>query len=48
MGHIACIGRNINAQKVSVRKPEGKQQLVRSRRRWQNTIKIGLEEIGSL
>ena len=32
--------------KVSVRKPEGKRPLGRPGRRWEDNIKIGLEEVG--
>ena len=33
-------------QKVLVRKPEGKKPLGRPRRRWEDTIKMDLEEVG--
>ena len=32
--------------KVSVGKPEGKRPLGRSRRRWEDNIKLDLEEVG--
>jgi hypothetical protein len=32
--------------RVLVEKPEGKRQLVRPRRRWENNIKMDLQEIG--
>ena len=32
--------------KVLVRKPEGKRPLVRPRRRWEDNIKMHLEEVG--
>jgi len=34
----------INAFKVLVGKPEGKRQLERHRRRWENNIKINLQK----
>jgi len=33
-------------QRVLVRKPEGKRPLERPRRRWENNIKIDLQEVG--
>ena len=33
-------------QKVLVGKPEGKKPLGRPRRRWENNIKMNLEEVG--
>ena len=33
-------------QKVLVKKHEGKRPLGRPRRRWENTIKMGLQEVG--
>jgi hypothetical protein len=35
-----------NAYKLLVRKPEGKRQLGRPRRRWMHSIKMDLGEIG--
>ena len=32
--------------KVSVGKPEGKRPLARPRRRWEDNIKMGLQEVG--
>jgi hypothetical protein len=37
---------NRNACRILVGKPEGKRPLVRSRRRWENNIKMDLREIG--
>jgi hypothetical protein len=36
----------MNAYKILMRKPEGKRQLGRPRRRWVDNIKMGLREIG--
>ena len=35
------------AQKVLVGKPEGKRPLGRPRRRWEDNIKMGLQNVGS-
>jgi hypothetical protein len=42
-GHIACVGEK-NA--VLLGEPEGKRPLGRSRRRWEDNIKVDLREIG--
>ena len=34
------------AYRVLVGKPEGKRQLGRPRRRWEDNIKMGLQEVG--
>jgi hypothetical protein len=44
--HVACMGEERNVYRVFVGKPEGKRRLGRSRRRWEDTIKIDLREIG--
>jgi hypothetical protein len=44
--HVALIGENKNAYRILVRKPEGKRQLGRPRRRWVDNIKMDLREIG--
>ena len=41
-GHIACMGE----MRVLVGKPEGKPPLARPRRKWEDNIKLGLQEIG--
>ena len=43
MKHV-CRGRGVN--RVSVGKPEGKRQLGRPRRRWEDNIKMYLQEVG--
>jgi hypothetical protein len=45
-GHVARIGEKRNAYRILVGKPEGKQQLGRPRRRWEDNIKKDLSEIG--
>jgi len=44
-GHVACMGRE-EVYRVLVGKPEGKRPLGRLRRRWENNIKMGLQEVG--
>jgi hypothetical protein len=44
-GHEARMGEKRNAYRILVGKPEGKRELGR-RRRWTNSIKIDLREIG--
>jgi hypothetical protein len=39
-------GENRNAYRILVGKPEGKRPLGRPRRRWEDSIKIDLREIG--
>jgi hypothetical protein len=45
-GHVARIGENRNAYRLLVGKPEGKRPVRRPRRRWVDSIKIDLLEIG--
>jgi hypothetical protein len=45
-GHVARIGEGRNVYWVLVGKPEGKRPLGRPRRRWEDGIKMDLEEIG--
>jgi hypothetical protein len=40
------MGENMNAYRILVGKPEGKRPLGRPRRRWVNSIKMDLREIG--
>jgi hypothetical protein len=37
---------NVIIYKVLVGKPEGKRPLIKSRRRWEDNIKMDLEEVG--
>ena len=43
-GHVACMEEGRGVHKVLVGKPEGERPLVRPRRRWENNIKMDLQE----
>jgi hypothetical protein len=45
-GHVARMGEDRGVHRVLVRKPEGKRQLGRPRRRWEDNIKMDLQEVG--
>jgi hypothetical protein len=45
-GHVARRGETRNAYRILVAKPEGKRPLGRPRRRWMDSTKIDLTEIG--
>ena len=45
-GHVARMEEGRGVYKVLVGKPEGKRPLGRPRRRWEDNIKIDLEEVG--
>jgi len=45
-GHVARMGERRGAYRVLVEKPEGKRPLGRSRRRWEDNIKMDLLEVG--
>jgi len=45
-GHVARMGEGRGVHRVLVGKPEGKRQLGRFRRRWEDGIKIDLREVG--
>jgi len=45
-GHIAHMGENRGACRVLVRKDEGKRPLGRPRCRWEDNIKMDLQEVG--
>jgi hypothetical protein len=45
-GHIARMGEERKVNKVLVGKPEGKRPLGRTRRRWEDGIRVDLREIG--
>jgi len=45
-GHVACMGERRGIYRVLVGKPEGKSPLGRLRRRWENNIKMDLQEVG--
>ena len=45
-GHVARMEEGRVVRKVLVEKPEGKRPLGRPRRRWEDNIKMDLEEVG--
>jgi hypothetical protein len=45
-GHVACMGEGRGVQRVLVGKPEGKRPLGRPRCRWEDNIKMDLQEVG--
>ena len=45
-GHVAHMGERRGVYKVLVRKPEGKRPFGRPRRRWEDYIKMDLQELG--
>ena len=45
-GHVACMEEGRAVHKVLVGKPDGKRPLGRPRRRWEDNIKMDLEEVG--
>jgi hypothetical protein len=45
-GHVARIGERRDIYRVSVGKPEGKIPLGRPRRRWNDNIKMDLQDVG--
>ena len=44
-GHVACMGKRKGGYRVFVWKLEGNRQLGRPRRRWEDNIKIDLQEV---
>jgi len=44
-GHVACMGVGRGVHRVLVGKPEGKRPMVRPRRRWEDNIKLDLQEV---
>ena len=44
-GHVARMGERRGVHRCLVRKPEGKRQLGKPRRRWEDCIKMGLQEV---
>ena len=46
MGCVARMGKRRGVYRVLVGKPEGMRPLGRSRRRWEDTIKIDPQEVG--
>jgi hypothetical protein len=47
-GHVARMGEDRNVNRVLVGKPEGKRPLGRPRRRWEDNIKMDLQEVGGV
>jgi len=45
-GHVARMGEGRGVYRVLVGKPEGRRRLGRPRRRWEDNIKIDLQEVG--
>ena len=45
-GHVARMEEGIGVHKVLVGKPEGKRPLGRTRHRWEDNIKMDLQEVG--
>ena len=45
-GHVARIGEDRGVHRVLVEKPEGKRSLGRPRHRWEDNIKMDLQEVG--
>ena len=46
LGHVVHMGERRGMYKVLVRKSEGKRQLGRPRHRWEDNIKMDLQEVG--
>ena len=45
-GHVACMGEGRGVYRVLVGKPEGKRPLGRPRCRWEDNIRMDLQEVG--
>jgi len=45
-GHVARMGEDRGVQMVLMGKPEGKRPLGRPRRRWEDNVKMDLQEVG--
>ena len=45
-GHVARMGEDRGVHRLLVGKPEGKRPLERPRRRWEDNIKMDLQEVG--
>ena len=46
VGHVARMGERRGVYRVLVRKSEGKRPLGRPRRRWEDNVKMDLQEVG--
>ena len=47
-GHVARMGEERGVYRVLVGKPEGRRPLGRPRHRWEDNIKMGLQEVGAV
>jgi hypothetical protein len=47
-GNLACVGEGRDVYRSSVVKPEGKRTLEKHSRRWEDNIKMNLQEVGCL
>ena len=45
-GHVACMGQRRGVYRVLVGKPERKKPLARPRHRWEDNIKMDLQDVG--
>ena len=45
-GHVGRVGERSSVYRVLVGKPEGKRPLGRPRRRWEDNIKMDIQEVG--
>jgi hypothetical protein len=45
-GYVARMGEKIGAYRILVGRPEGRQPLGRPRRRWEDNIKMDLQDVG--
>ena len=45
-GHVVCMREGRGVHRVLVEKPQGKRPVGRPRRRWEDNIKIDLQEVG--
>jgi hypothetical protein len=45
-GNVACMGEKRGAYRILVGRPKGRRPLGRPRRRWEDNIKIDLQEVG--
>jgi hypothetical protein len=45
-GHVARMGEGRGAYRILVGRPEGRRPLGRPRRRWEDSIKMDLQEVG--
>jgi hypothetical protein len=45
-GHVALTGEGRDVYSILIRRPEGKWQLGRPRRRWEDNVKLDLRETG--